>query len=425
MAKKTSVAAPEKDIDISTLDEKGEADLDRSIQARLGIKEDEPDGDDVDLEADPADDENLLADEDEPASNEPDPADTDENEDEPDPAGTKDERDPDEPPEALIEPDKPKEPEVPPYAKVDEKAFEKAYGVKAGTIFKALKKDLAAALETIKKHAETTATDPSKLPADVKLLQQRLELSETELGKVKLEATQTFKNKHDVPIGRKFTQLQDYLKRAGIEEPVAQRLSQQLLNMPLKERTALLQEHLKNPIMAARADQQVDDIQELIRNRATELSDWRKSLSTAQQDEERGGFRMAEAQRTKLMKDALTEEQKAKNFMFTELPGAVDWNKVVTSNLAKARQVLDSNDPALQVRHMIKGVAYDRLMVLYRKQLDRTKKLQAELEEFSGATGRLGAGGDEIRGSKGKKTRKGEMTGDEAVGALMNDEEDS
>lgn len=325
-----------------------------------------------------------------------------------------------EPPDTLLDGKPKEEPAKKIYDGIDQATFVKTYGPKAGKVFEALKNDLAAA---VTENAELKKKPAGEAPADYAELQEKYKKSQERLSQLSLADSETFQQEYDVPIGAAFEEVKSYIKELGLPEAIAT----QALQKPIKDRLAFLESVVKTQdgktmvTAAASISNKLDEVGKLVKRRLGALQNWQVTAAEQKKKQAAGGQLLAGQQRKQLLEKALVDERKDNNFMLSEVAGQEDWNRAVAVHTATAQRIIESSDAQLQVRHILKGVAFDALAALYRRRNDRLRALEAEINDYKATHGELGARGTHRQPSRpGKTDAKKEMTGLEAVEAMEN-----
>jgi hypothetical protein len=234
-------------------------------------------------------------------------------------------------------------------------------------------------LADLRKKAQTPANTE-----EIAAVKKQAEELQAIVDRVALQESPRFRERFEAPKRALLDQIKGYLKQAEVDESIGEKA----LGMTLKERLALLSEHsddlkpLLIPLFA-----QIDSLDQARASELTKSSEARK-LDLQQQQQQVAEFK------TRTFNDVLEKAALNGHFIFQEVEGNHDWNKVVTETRTLAKALFDSQDPMDQAAGLLLGAAAPRYLELYRNERKERERLEGELRKHQRALPRVGGGQD-------------------------------
>jgi hypothetical protein len=258
-----------------------------------------------------------------------------------------------------------------------------------------------------------TADNTEKLTALEKSNQELQDL----VDRVALEQSPRFKDRFEIPKQKAIAEAEGYLL-AGETDPARIKelkdVIQQAIGLPLKDRIALIKEHaedLQSLVIPALA--KIDQLDQMRSSELAKSADARKADQIAHEQQ-------VSQFKEKVFGDTLQKAIAGNHFVFQEVEGSPEWNKIVGDTRSLAKQLFDSNDPEAQAAGLMLGAAAPVYLNLYNAEKTERIRLQGEIAKYQKAMPRIGGGqppADEGAGNNAPKD--GRMTAKDAAGAVL------
>lgn len=258
------------------------------------------------------------------------------------------------------------------------------------------------ALET----AQPVATD------EVQALKAKVTEYEDKLGKLDITQSPAFQSRYIEPLQQKYGQMVSLLQRAGQEAPAAQALAEKIVGAggDLNVIQNLMAEFdLSIPVQAT-VIQQADTLVEMVRQRDTAVQHWREThaaLADTSTREQTIQNTQAVVEHVDKAVQKLTESG---NWLLTETPTNVAWNKQRDELVNASRVVLREGRPEEIAQYVLAGMTADKYRVWGMQEHQRAEALEAEMTQIVRARPGLGAGATETSAAPAERPKSADPT---------------
>ena len=217
-------------------------------------------------------------------------------------------------------------------------------------------------------------------------LQKKLDAAYDQLSLISLEHDPRFRQKYDQPRSVFIGQIKDILKEFEVDEAVAETA----MRMRLKDRIPYLQEHAGDAAQALLGI--YANIDTVTKQQQAELAQ-HQTVRKQYIDQQESQFKAQVAgTKAKFFDESIQELTKEGFFMFRQIPGQEQWNKLVSTLHGIAKQTFDGEGKQ-QAKAMVQSAAAPVLMKMWQKERADNEKLRKELGIKAKARPPIGAGG--------------------------------
>jgi hypothetical protein len=209
--------------------------------------------------------------------------------------------------------------------------------------------------------------------------EERIRQLEDQLGQHDLASTSGFRQKYDVVLTSMLGKVGNMLKKAGASEEEAQSFVTQLRSKNTVQRAQDLNDFA--PALAGPIVNVLEDFDDLLLKRETELRNWRESKDSIAEEEKRiNKSRTFEA--TESVANSVLEELAVeKNPFFTKSSTNEQWNQNVDKRVSAYKGLLKTGDPAVLAKLVAEGIAAQDFQRLYFAEKAKRMEYQKALEE--------------------------------------------
>lgn len=251
---------------------------------------------------------------------------------------------------------------------------------------KQLKEQLASAQAELEKLRQQASTPP----AELEQAKRDIAAYEERIGKLDLTQSAAFKKQFDQPMNQLYQASYNALVTSGMQPEQAKAALQQMIRpgADLNESQSLLEGY--PPVVLGTVVGNVQRMQDLQKQRAGALQDWKATRALMKEEEQRQAQTQLQAQMEAHVANAIGQVQQEGSWMFKQSPANQAWNAGVQQRIDTVKGVLKTGTPDVLAKYVAEGVAAKAYRDWGTVLAVENKKLKAQLEAMSAIQPGLG-----------------------------------
>lgn len=259
---------------------------------------------------------------------------------------------------------------------------------KANHAFAALRKQNADLTRKLKELEASSSRDVASLPEVEELKSQyesQIQELQEKLGQYDLSTTPAFRQKYDSQLTGLLNKAGNLLKKAGASEEDAEAMLSVLRSKSTVERAEQLNEFL--PALSGPVVNILEDFDDLLLRRETELRNWKESRKSIEEEERRLKKSKSLEIADSMANSVLQELESEKNPFFTRSESDSSWNRKVEERAKVYRGLLKNGDSSVLAKLIAEGIAAREFQKLFLSE----RKKRREVEQASSLSRQLKA----------------------------------
>lgn len=200
---------------------------------------------------------------------------------------------------------------------------------------------------------------------------------EEQLGQYDLASTEGFRRKYDASLNGILGRVLGMLQKSGLSEEDSRKTLDQIRTLGTVQRAQSLNEIV--PALSGPVVNLMEDFDDLLMKRETELRNWRESKSSMAEEEKRIKKSRAFEEADAISSSVIEELRGENNPFYTESKEDARWNSRVSDRISKLKGLLKTGDSAVLARLVAEGLASQEYRNLYLLEARKRKELEESM----------------------------------------------